>query len=369
MPKQPKRYIAQWTDPITGKRMTVSFPTKELAAACKAERTKESLQLKAGLITRRQIVQRRQGSDCSKLIAEYGDEMVNRHNGEKHIQATDRQLNNLCRWAGFVQIADFDPAAATRALQKQRKAKQWGSRSYNGHVTTLRSFARWIVEQGKLESNPFAAVRRLPDRETEEKRPTRPLTFIETAALIDATLEPRRTNYSFRLWTGLRETEACKLRWTDIDFDQRTIHLPPSVAKNKSSATQPLTPELCSQLAALLARRIQDGKADRPIFPVKHQMPVWRHDLERAGIAETVHGKSAHPKSLRQTFVTMAVDSGVDPIVVQLLARHALSGGAKLTFGRYAATGSVDRLKADGLAKMAAWWQDQWKAVDLAVAG
>jgi integrase len=61
------------------------------------------------------------------------------------------------------------------------------------------------------------------------------------------------------LLTGLRRTEAIRLRWSNIDFEEQTLTIPAEVSKNHREHRLPLSDFLLSMLEN---RRSQSGKTD-----------------------------------------------------------------------------------------------------------
>jgi integrase len=123
---------------------------------------------------------------------------------------------------GPMRLAKVRPADIQRVLAAAT-ARGLSNGSVNGIRTTLGSaFAR--AERWELiPRNPVALTDPLPAKPVARKRVIRPE---EVTALIDA-LEGHRDGALFLtlLTTGARLGEALGLRWEDVDFEARTIHL------------------------------------------------------------------------------------------------------------------------------------------------
>ena len=71
--------------------------------------------------------------------------------------------------------------------------------------------------QGKVNYNVAALVDRLP----VSKVPIQTFTTVEVERLLDTFAEDRLGHMWHLALAGLRRSEPCRLRWTDIDFDAR----------------------------------------------------------------------------------------------------------------------------------------------------
>jgi integrase len=126
------------------------------------------------------------------------------------------------------------------------------------------------------------------------------------------------------LFTGLRKGEGARLRWTDIDFEGRTL----TIADTKSGRphTLPLPPFILDMLAARqrLARQefvfAGEGAGGYLVSPKK---AMWKV-IEASGVAFTLH-------DLRRTFSTIAESLDIPAYALKRLLNHA--DGADVTAG------------------------------------
>jgi integrase len=118
--------------------------------------------------------------------------------------------------------------------------------------------------------------------------------------------------------TGLRRGEAARLRWSDVDLDDRTLHL--RKTKNGESITLPLS-EFVWQI---LCRRHDDigstfvfpGRDGREaLIEPKKQIALV---IERSEVFFTLH-------DLRRTFITIAESLDVPPYAIKRLVNHKMS--------------------------------------------
>lgn len=119
------------------------------------------------------------------------------------------------------------------------------------------------------------------------------------------------------VFTGLRRSEAAKLRWADVDLKDRSLTIPDP--KNG----EPLTIPLAAPVLEILTRRRTfaespwvfpgTGKAGHLIEPKKSLRRVY----ERAGFRFCLH-------DLRRTFATVADSLDVSPYAIKRLMNHKM---------------------------------------------
>ena len=124
--------------------------------------------------------------------------------------------------------------------------------------------------------------------------------------------------------TGVRRTEASRLKVSDIDSQRRVIHI--REGKGLRDRDVPLTPKLLEALREywrwkkprvyLFPSKMGDRNAEQPISD-KTVWNVCRAAATRAGIQ-----KKIGPHTLRHSFATHLLEAGADLRTIQLLMGH-----------------------------------------------
>ena len=124
--------------------------------------------------------------------------------------------------------------------------------------------------------------------------------------------------------TGVRRTEASRLKVSDIDSPRRVIHI--REGKGLRDRDVPLTPKLLEALREywrwkkprvyLFPSKMGDRNAEQPISD-KTVWNVCRAAATRAGIQ-----KKIGPHTLRHSFATHLLEAGADLRTIQLLMGH-----------------------------------------------
>lgn len=146
------------------------------------------------------------------------------------------------------------------------------------------------------------------------------------------------------LYTGMRLGELCALRWTDIDFCDRTVTINRTVQRitvkgcptktilmesdpksESSKRTIPLTEEIIKWLKGLK----EDGRyvfgGHKPFEPRRMQ-----YQMKRILKEADVDNRNFH--ILRHTFATNCVESGMDVKTLSMILGHS---DVKITLNRY----------------------------------
>ncbi|MGH7869733.1 MAG: tyrosine-type recombinase/integrase, partial [Candidatus Dormibacteraceae bacterium] len=137
------------------------------------------------------------------------------------------------------------------------------------------------------------------------------------AALTEVATTKVRDLLLFIILTGLRRGEATRLKWEQVDFEQRTLTIPASGVKNKREHCLPLTDFL---MALLRSRKAQAGESEY-VFPGRFggHLGPWLGVINRigdkAGCKFMIH-------DLRRSFVSMAAKVGVPHHLTKRLVNH-----------------------------------------------
>ena len=142
----------------------------------------------------------------------------------------------------------------------------------------------------------------------------------------------------FCLFTGLRRSEAAKLKWTDIDTDRKTLTIRSENAKNAEEHTLPLS----DYLQDILRRRRSVPRINNPfVFPGDGRDG---HIVEPKSSVKQIHktcGIKFMMHDLRRTFVTVAERLDISYMAVKRLVNHKVTND--VTAGYVA--DDIDRLR------------------------
>ncbi|MCX5704986.1 MAG: tyrosine recombinase XerC [Candidatus Omnitrophica bacterium] len=233
-------------------------------------------------------------------------------------------LEDFYKYIGEVDIGKIDYLALRKYLAVL-KEKSLGNRSIGRHLSTLRSFFRFLTREGLVKNNPILILsspkldKHLPQFMTEE----------ETAKLIESAfaksdhdemgLRDRAILETFYS-CGIRISELVGLSQQDIDFIGGIVKV---FGKGKKERVVPIGEAAISTIRKYLDKRIKQSEA---VFLNKHGKRITTRGvrgivdkyIKIAGIKQGIS-----PHTLRHSFATHLLNRGADLRTVQELLGHA----------------------------------------------
>lgn len=216
----------------------------------------------------------------------------------------------------------------------ERDCKHWLSRFQKKYAATVannaigvvRSVFRETVESGARFSNPAAGLKRVTVRSKDLNLPSRAqfLQFVDVIAKAGSRDSKNCADFvRFLAFSGLRIGEANHVRWSDIDWNKKRLHVrgdPETRTKNNERRFVPLIPDLQALLENLRRQR-DTNEPDAFVMQVKES----QRSMDRAAKIVAMERITHH--DLRHLFATMCIESGVDIPTVSRWLGHK-DGGA-----------------------------------------
>ncbi len=241
---------------------------------------------------------------------------------------------------------ELTPAVLKTWIQGQKTTLK----TIRNQLSFLRSSLDEAVTDGVLQINPVSLVTasryRSSKTENESEYIVDPLSPKEVNALLSATGNKQWENlFMFAIQTGLRSSELCALRWSDIDFVGKTAHVQNAsvVGIIKSTKTKAGTRkvELNEMAIAVLSSQktftylkddtiFEDPKTSKPWASADAiRKKAWVPTLRKAGI------RYRNPYQTRHTFATSHISRGAN--LFWLAAQMGHKGPEMLFrhYGRY----------------------------------
>ncbi|MGI8733479.1 MAG: tyrosine-type recombinase/integrase [Pyrinomonadaceae bacterium] len=191
--------------------------------------------------------------------------------------------------------------------------------SVNRELVVLRRMLNIGVREGYLSKSPFNLGDSLICAADENKR-ERILSRDEEARLFAAIdVEPKREHLSgilkVALDCALRRGEIITLKWSDIDFDNRTITVRAFNCKTARSRTVAMTQRVFEDLAA--RSHVSRGELDALVFGVRVTV---RTSFAKA--CEAANVRDFHLHDCRHTSISRMIRAGLPPIEVMRVSGH-----------------------------------------------
>jgi len=223
---------------------------------------------------------------------------------------------------------------------KNSEIKTWlasfkfGPPSYNLHLQTVRAIFRLAVDDRLIASNPVDGIKQKkldkPIRQTPTLTQFQNVVDSIRAQKFADTAKESADYVEFLGLAGLGQAEACALSWSHVSFERDQITA--FRHKTRQGFTVPIFP----QLRPLLERRYaqaqvrNEGKPPSPdtkVFSVANAKKAIESACDRLKLPAYTS------RSFRRTFITTAIERGVDVKVIAQWQGHR--DGGKLILDTY----------------------------------
>jgi len=250
--------------------------------------------------------------------------------------------NNICPYIGNKRIGELTPSVISR-FYKDLKKDGKSSTIRGGVHRTLRRALNWGIAMRYLSGeNPIKGITepKVEKEEPEVLTEEEVYRFVDTSRIV----APELTNlFIVCILTGIRKGEAFGLRWSDIDFNKRTIHISQQLIKDGINPifSQPKTytgrrtiPISDNAINALLEEKDKqdDFKANQPQYndydlvfsqsngrPLSHKSTYKKiHKCFKATFADKDYGFHV----FRHSFISIHLNNGTPIATVSELSGH-----------------------------------------------
>lgn len=225
--------------------------------------------------------------------------------------------NLLHFWGGmkpdFVSREKIDEYKHKRLAEAGRKIH----RSINVELGVLNRITVWAHEQG------YCGIDTLPTKPLPYKRPIPEVPTQDETVMFISAAEPYYSICFLTMYmAGLRDDEAKRLKWTDIDFKRQSLHI---IGKGDNERYVPLFDELTEVL--LMLRDWQGRYALKTPYVLVNPESGDRMGDIRKAIARAKKRacivKNITPHKLRHAYATHLLENGADIREVQMLLGHS----------------------------------------------
>lgn len=296
---------------VNGKRVQRSIgPYKKFAEVAKKDVEVKLAKDRAGLAPTRKV-------KIDDYLTEYHN-YVDVHNKPRTAQRWKEIVRFFVEWLRtqpetYTYLDDVTFAALEN--YKMHRVKFVKPITANKDITTLHTFFNRAVKLGYLRKNPAKGVVKI--RVTKPKIP-RFLSKEELKKILEESNDRLRDILIVLANTGMRYGELQNLEWNDVDLNGRVIHLrikddwsPKSGKERKIPINDKVFGVISQQ-----ARKSNLVFSSRSGKKIRHT----REELQR--ICKKLDIRNINLHSLRHTFASHLVMSGVDIATVQKLLGH-----------------------------------------------
>ncbi len=248
---------------------------------------------------------------------------VERRTSAHTLDAYRRDLSSLNAWAK-AQSRDVLALSGEELRQFVASEHRRGlsPKSLQRRLSACRSFYRWLLKLGRIAASPAEAIRapKAPRKLPQVLDVDEAVQLVEVAT--DAPLGLRdRALLELFYSSGLRLSEVCALKWSDLDFGQGMVTVLGKGSKQRvvpvGSHARNALQEWRAESGGEPAGFVFPGRGGRQISSRAVQLRMKQVAMQRGVF------KRVHPHLLRHSFASHMLESSGDLRGVQELLGHA----------------------------------------------
>tara|TARA_R110002072_G_scaffold95141_2_gene209678 strand:+ start:5063 stop:6460 length:1398 start_codon:yes stop_codon:yes gene_type:complete len=298
-------------------RQSLGTTDRRVAQKRMDEIVRDRQQREAGLLVPAQLISAAQ-RPLIQHIEDFHRDLVTTDRAKEYTRQILSRLKRLSFELGWTSTSQL---SADGFVGWRQRHDQLEPRYLNHFLDALNAFGNWMVDNNRLNLNPFEKVKRISIPKGSQGN-HRSLSADELRRLLHAAPD-RALVYLLAVITGLRHFELRRLRWEDVQLtDQPHLRVRAEATKSK----RPETLWLNDEAARLLAEIRSSDCMLKPVFKTMPTTRTFNSDLKRAGIPKHDHlGRSASFHTLRRSLVNMLHSQGVDRRTAMAISRHTSS--------------------------------------------
>jgi len=242
------------------------------------------------------------------------------------------QFVNYCNDNGLVNVQDITQNTIKKYLMYCKNELGNNPTSLNHKLNRLNAFLNYLVEIEVLDKNPAKKVQRVKEDIRIEV-----FTDYHIKQMLNyyrRIKQREKAFYAYRdysiivtfISTGIRLSELCSLKWSDINFKDKSISV--YSTKTRKNETIPATDKLIKELASYKVYCEQEfQKLNSHVYTNRLNQPLTTNAVQNVfkRLAKVMNFKdvrlTAH--TFRHSFCQRCIQSGMSTFAVQRLMRHS----------------------------------------------
>lgn len=316
-----------WT--ATGKRIRRSR-TRAKRSDCAAEKRKLQNEADRGLVDSSNLT-------VAQFLERWIADIVKPKRAPNTYVSYSRQVvNHIIPRLGTVKLSKLSPMHVERFTASMAEDAV-GRCTQRYAFRILHNALRHAMKHGMLLSNPCT----IAETPTHKRADIFPFTREEAMRLLEETAgTPYEGLYVMGFTTGMRPSEMYGLHWSDVDFDQETIHVRLQLCRAPGHPVEFRTPKtpasirtikMSQRLSNVLheRRKIQmaEGNGKSPlVFCARQGKPLWNNrfcNKQWYPLLDEIGLKKRGLHHMRHTYATLQLRAGVPVHLVSSVLGHS----------------------------------------------
>jgi len=243
-----------------------------------------------------------------------------------------KQFEIFCTDAGVLNVEDIaDNTMKQYILHFQRKGNN--ATTTNSKLQRVRAFLNYMIECEVIKVNPAKKIQK-----AKEDIRIDVFTDYHIKQMLNyyrRIKQREKAFYAYRdysvivvfIGTGLRLSELCSLKWSDINFQQHTMSV---FGKNRKRETIPITDKVVKELSAYklyCEQNFEDQALSDFVFTNKDNKQLTANAVQNVfkRLSKVMNFRDVRLSShtFRHTFCQRCIQSGMSTFAVQRLMRHS----------------------------------------------
>lgn len=158
--------------------------------------------------------------------------------GDRTLADYQSKVNRFIEWLNKYDKSRKNMKDVTKEAAKSFSLfllKNYSGNTHNKYIVLLTQIFEVLANEAQTDSNPFAAVRKIPSRKIRaQTNSRRMLTLEELRTVVGKADGDLKILFCIGTYTGLRLGDCATLRWSEIDFERKLIIRTPLKTKNTS---------------------------------------------------------------------------------------------------------------------------------------